>query len=153
MTRALLLVRGGLAILSIAVMCAACAQLPSREDLDVTLARHHIDLRWGRLAEAAGRVSPGLRSEFLHAWSVRLQAIELQDVEVVGVVVGADSSQADVVVAMTYVDRETLRVHSTQMTERWSFQGGGWHATSVALPAWQSASVAPQTDGTTESLP
>ena len=125
MKRALLLASA----LVVSVASVACGKHAfNRQDLDVDLARHHIDLRWGRLGEAARYVHPDLRAAFLQDWATRARDVELQDLEIVGVTVSEDGDSADVVVAVTYVERATLQVKSTTATERWQRTDDGWRA-------------------------
>lgn len=110
--------------------------LYSRQDLDVDLSKHHIDLRWGRLGEAALRVHPDMRAAFMEDWARRAGDIELQDLEVVGVTIAEDGDSADVVLALTYVERATLQVRRATTTERWSRTDQGWRVVRpIELPA------------------
>lgn len=120
---------------------AGCGKhLYSRNDLDVDLSRHHIDLRWGRVAEAARRVHPDLRTAFLQDWSRRAGEIELQDLEVVGVTEGKDGDSADVVLNVTWMDRATMQVKRSTVVERWSRTDEGWRVVRpIELPVDVSA--------------
>jgi hypothetical protein len=115
-----------------------CASFYNRDDLDIALAQHHIDLRWGRLENAAQRVAPEMRSAFLQTWAARLQDVELQDIEVAAVSLTEDGAAADVVVVVTWVERATMQVRTTQIPERWSRGEDGWRA---ATPATLAAPV------------
>ncbi len=105
-----------------------------RNDLDVTLSKHHIDLRWGRLENAAQAVTPAMRAEFVRVWAERLGANELQDLEIVGVVVAEGGDKAEVVLRVTAVDRTTMTVTSKTVTERWLRTDDGWQLEKPALP-------------------
>lgn len=105
--------------------------LYSRDDLTVDLAKHHIDLRWGRLENAAGRVDPTLRGAFLQTWSERLRDVELQEMEVAGVVM-VDDDTAEVIVVVTWVDKSSMAVRTVQLPERWVRTEGGWRLATVA---------------------
>ncbi|HEY1099628.1 MAG TPA: hypothetical protein VGF99_11905 [Myxococcota bacterium] len=107
----------------------------SREHLTEEVAKHHIDLRWGRLGNAALRVKPELRSAFIQAWSLRLQGIELQDMDVLDVA-QVDDDTIDVLVSVTYVDKVSMAVRTVQFPERWLRTDQNWQLGSVGeLPA------------------
>lgn len=105
-----------------------------RNDLDLTLSKHHIDLRWGRLENAAQAVTPAMRAEFVRVWSERFAQSELQDLEIVGVVVAEGGDKAEVVLRVTAVDRTTMTVTSKTVTERWLRTDDGWQLEKPALP-------------------
>ncbi|MDP2344336.1 MAG: hypothetical protein Q8O67_25480 [Deltaproteobacteria bacterium] len=116
---------------------AGCGKhLYTRDDLQLDMTHHHIDLRWGRLENAAVRVQPDLRGAFLTAWAGRIGAIELQDIEVTGMAISEDGDTADVVVAITYIERDTMAVRIVNVPERWARTETGWLCSSIAtLPA------------------
>ncbi len=119
-------------VVAIAAVSAACGKHGyNRDDLTIDLAKHHIDLRWGRLENAAQRVTPELRGPFLTSWATRLSGIELQDVDVQGMVF-VDDDTADVVVAVTYVERDTMAVRTVQIPERWLRTDDGWRLSLVS---------------------
>lgn len=105
----------------------------SRDDLTVTLAKHHIDLRWGRLGNAALNVKPDLREAFLKTWTQRASTIELQDIEIAAVAVAPDENSADVVVNITFVERDTMTVKTEAVSERWIRTEEGWIAEKPAV--------------------
>ncbi len=109
--------------------------LYGREQLTEDLAKHHIDLRWGRLGNAAQRVLPELRGPFIQVWSQRLQSLELQDMDVVDVA-QLDEDTVMVVVNVTYVDKLSMSVATVQFPETWKRTDTGWLLSTVAeLPA------------------
>jgi len=117
--------------------------LYNRDDLTVDLAKHHIDLRWGRLENAAQRVNPEMRGPFLQVWSTRLANLEMQDMDVAGVAM-IDDDTAEVIVVVTYVDKETMGVKTVQLPERWVRSDDGWRLATVAeLPDSSGATAAP----------
>lgn len=127
----------------VGALTSGCASMASRDDLEIAMAQHHIDLRWGRLENAATHVAPAMRGAFLQTWAARLQDVELQDIEVTGVAMADDGGSADVVVAVVFVERETMQVRSAQLTERWVRGAGGWTAAtpaSMSAPSSMSAS-------------
>lgn len=105
-----------------------------RNDLDLTLSKHHIDLRWGRLENAAQAVTPAMRAEFVKLWSERMAKSELQDLEVVGIVVAPTGDKADVIVRATLVDRGSMTVGTVTISETWLRTDGGWMLEKPALP-------------------
>ena len=109
-----------------------------RNDLDLTLSKHHIDLRWGRLENAAVAVVPAMRAEFVRVWAERLGDNELQDLEIVGVVMADDGDKAEVVVRTTMVDRASMRVVAATITETWLRTDAGWQLAKPALPDQRS---------------
>lgn len=122
-----------LAALVLLASIACGKHLYSRDDLTVTLSSHHIDLRWGRLGNAALAVQPDMRAAFLAAWGKRVGQLELQDIEVAAVVVTPDGGAADVMVNITYVERETMSVKTEAVTERWIRTDSGWLAETPAV--------------------
>jgi hypothetical protein len=119
-------------VLAVLVMGACGKHLYSRDDLTVTLSTHHIDLRWGRLGNAALAVKPEMRAAFLEAWTARAKNLELQEIEVMAVLVTPDGNAADVMVNITYVDRETMSVKTDAVVERWARTDAGWVADKPA---------------------
>ena len=111
--------------------CATAREITDRGELDVTLSRHHVDLRWGRLPNAARFVHPDLRATFLEDWKRRLKNVELTDVEVLQVYDVRDGV-ADVTVRLVYVDNRTLQLLEHTTSERWELTDGRWVATRVA---------------------
>ncbi|MCC7070181.1 MAG: hypothetical protein IT383_02595 [Deltaproteobacteria bacterium] len=109
-----------------------------RNDLDLTLSKHHIDLRWGRLENAAVAVVPAMRAEFVRVWAERLGANELQDLEIVGVVMADDGDKAEVVVRTTMIERSSMRVIAATITETWLRTDTGWQLAKPALPEQHS---------------
>lgn len=123
------------AALLLLVVGAGCGRHGyGRNDLDLTLSKHHIDLRWGRLENAAQAVVPTMRAEFVRVWSERLSAAELQDLEIVGVVMSPEGDKAEVIVRVTAVDRASMTVAATTITERWLRTDDGWQLEKPALP-------------------
>jgi hypothetical protein len=108
------------------LLVTSCASFHGREDLDIAAGKHHIDLRWGRLENAAVAVMPEKRAAFLESWAKRAGQIELQEVDVAGVVMAPDNASADVIVNLTYVERETMMVKQATMTEHWLRTADGW---------------------------
>jgi hypothetical protein len=116
------------------LLASACGKhVYNRDDLTVSLSKHHIDLRWGRLGNAALAVKPEMREAFLKTWTARVNTIELQDIEITAVVVSPDEDAADVVINVTYVERDTMTVRTEALTERWIRTENGWIAEKPAV--------------------
>lgn len=130
---------------TISTMSAACGHQFGRTDLDIALSKHHIDLRWGRIENAAQKVDPELRAAFLAEWLGRAQEIELQDLDISGVAMADDGASADVVVTFTYVERASMTVRQVQVVEKWVRTSDGWLAKKPAtLDAQKKADGAVQ---------
>ena len=119
--------------LAFTVSTGACKHAYNRDDLTVTLSKHHIDLRWGRLGNAALAVKPEMREAFLKTWTARANTIELQDIEIAAVVLSPDEDTADVVINVTFVERDTMTVKTEALTERWIRTDDGWIAEKPAV--------------------
>ena len=120
--------------LGLMIALSGCGKhLYSRDDLTVTLSTHHINLRWGRLGNAALTVKPEMRAAFLEAWGKRAGQLELQEIEVAAVVLTPDGDAADVMVNITYVDRENMSVKTEAVAERWVRTEDGWIAEKPAV--------------------
>ncbi len=134
----------GALLLALSLGAGCGKHMYSRNDLDVDMVRHHVDLRWGRLAEAAGRVHPDMRAAFLQDWSNRAATVDLQDIEVIGVTETSEGDGADVVVKLIYVDKTTMQVQQTTVTERWQRTEAGWRVVRP-IDVGGGASTAPTT--------
>jgi hypothetical protein len=101
----------------------------SRDDLNLAVMQYHIDLRWGRLENAAAKLDAPLRTEFLRTWAERLQVAELQNLEILGVTVDDSGDRADVVVMVTVLSRADMMVTNQTVTEVWQRTDQGWRCT------------------------
>ena len=126
----------GVVLVAVVATSFGCGKhLYNRENLTEDLAKHHIDLRWGRLGNAAVRVMPELRGPFVQAWSMRLAGVELQDMDIADVAL-IDDDTAQVIVNVTYVDKQSMSVRTVQFPEVWTRTEQGWQLSNVAeLPA------------------
>lgn len=111
--------------------CTTAAEIADRGDLDVTMSRHHVDLRWGRVPNAARFVHPDLRPTFVEDWQRRLTKIELTEVEVVQVF-HLGEGIAEATIRFAYVDKTSLQLKEHVSSERWELTDGYWLATRVA---------------------
>lgn len=129
-----LLLRAGL-LLQTSLLASACCstaeQITDRGDLDVAVSRHHVDLRWGRVPNAARFVHPDLQATFIEDWSRRLQNVRITDIEILHVI-ELGNGVAEVTVNIIYIDerKQSLRQHTS--TERWELTDGQWIMTRVA---------------------
>lgn len=111
--------------------CTTATQITERGELDVTMSRHHVDLRWGRLPNAARFVHTDLRAAFIEDWTRRLKRIEITELEVLNVFQTSDDV-AEVTVHIVYVVKETQQLREHTSNERWELTDGYWIATRVA---------------------
>ena len=122
-------------------------QLFTRQDLDVEVTKHHINLRWSRIENAALAVHPDLRTAFIEEWSRRAKTVELQDIDVLSVVVDDSQDAARVQTSITWVDRATFALRTTAALERWTRTAEGWRAT-LPLSLDEAAADQPFVDET-----
>jgi hypothetical protein len=118
-------------LLIMSLFALGCGKhLLGRDDLDASMFNHHNNLRWGRIANAAVMVQPEMREPFLRSWTAKLEGIELQDIEVVGVNETPDG--ADVIVRVTFVERATMTVKDAIISEKWIKTDEGWRVKEPA---------------------
>ena len=130
MTRALGLALA-LSLAAATVLVAGCGRhAHGRKELEETTSRYYLDLRWGRIPPAAARVHPDLRKAFAQDWSERLAELELQDLEVVDVVEDLENDRAEVLVCVTYVERDSMRLITKTISQLWVRSDQGWLAMS-----------------------
>lgn len=126
-----LLMLGGLVLAATVTTSSGCGKhLYNRDNLTEDLAKHHIDLRWGRLGNAAVRVTPDLRSAFITAWASRLEGVELQDMDVADIAL-LDEDTAQVIVNVTYVEKVNMSVRTVQFPEVWTRTDHGWLLSNI----------------------
>jgi hypothetical protein len=63
---------------------------------------------------------------------VKTNTIELQEIDVSAVVVTPDGDAADVVVNITYVEKQTMTVKTEVVSEKWVRTDDGWFAAKPA---------------------
>lgn len=112
----------------------AAAREDDRRELAVSISRHHLDLRWGRLPEAARFVHPDLQPAFLEDWSRRAEIISLTEVETLNLVETADGTAAEATVRIAWTDNRSMTVGETITRERWALdeETGSWRVIEVA---------------------
>ena len=135
----------GCAALVWGVLALSCGRhLYNADDLQVDAFKHNTDLRWGRLENAAQRVTPEMRRAFVTSWVQRSSEIELQDIEITGMDISVDGDAADLGIVITWVDRETMAVKVTPVTEHWVRTDDGWRCSQPAtLPVTVSPATPP----------
>ncbi len=114
--------------------CQTAREVTQRGDLDVTLSRHHVDLRWGRVPHAARFVHPDLRAAFITDWEKRFADIDVSQLEVMQVMQNEAATEATVTVKMVFVEKSTQRLRESVHTERWEYVDGTWMAVKAMLP-------------------
>ena len=110
----------------------ACAGMQARDELQETVAKHHIDLRWGRFEKASQSVTPELRNAFAAEWTAKTTRLELQEIEVTGMQINDAADAADVYIVVTWIDRASMQVQTTQVQEHWVRVGTTWMADKPA---------------------
>lgn len=104
-------------------------------ELEESTLYYYNDLRWSRLPSAAMRMHPDLREAFVADWTRRLAAVELQDIEVIDMRQDLEQDAADVSLAFSWVDRQTMQLRSATVSQRWLRTDKGWIAGShLELP-------------------
>ena len=110
----------------------ACKSMQSKDDLREIVAKHHIDLRWGRFDNASQTVTPALQKAFVAEWNAKVTNIELQEVDVTGLQVAEAGDAADVFVTITWIDRNSMQVKNSNLQEHWVRGKDGWVADKPA---------------------
>lgn len=107
----------------------------TKEDLNPALAKHFIDIRWGRVVRASENVPPEMRTAFVKHWNEQTQVADVQDIDVVASIFNDAGDSADVSLNITWVHRSEQRVRTDLVTQVWSKTEKGWIAkTFVTLP-------------------
>lgn len=142
-----------------ALVCAAlassalvsCKHAYNETDFSIALAKHHSNLRWGRIENAALMVDPKLRAAFVAEWIGRQKTIELQEVEVAGMTTSEDGDVADVMLRIVYVEKDSMSVREVVVPEQWRRTSDGWLAVKPATLEVRAPEAelepAPPTDG------
>jgi hypothetical protein len=128
MRPALLLVCATLAVSAL----SSCKHAYNETDFSIALAKHHSNLRWGRIENAALMVDPQLRAAFVAEWIGRQRSIELQEVEVAGMTTSEDGDVADVMLRIVYVEKDSMSVREVVVPEQWRRTSDGWLAVKPA---------------------
>lgn len=124
--------------------CAATEDMNRERDLRTSVSRHHLDLRWGRVPNAAVYVHPDLQPGFIEDWTRFSERVDLTDIDVQQILESGDGRQATVVVRMSWIDRASQRVETAVLDERWELlDDGQWVVTRVLDPTRRGGSPAP----------
>jgi hypothetical protein len=134
---------------------ASCKHAYNETDFSIALAKHHSNLRWGRVENAALLVDPQMRAAFVAEWLGRQQTIELQEVEVAGINRSEDGDTADVTLRIVFVDKDSMSVREVVVAEKWQRTSDGWLAVvpaslelrAPAAPPAASPPAAPPAEG------
>jgi hypothetical protein len=114
-------------VFATAIVGSACGKhVHTRQDLDMEISKHHINLRWNRIENAALNVHPDLRTAFIEDWVKRSQEVELQDIDVTSVVVEDDDDHAKIRANVTWIDRASFALRQTSIIEKWVRTDDGW---------------------------
>lgn len=110
-------------------VCLSCTKATlGRQELQESLTRHYLDLRWGRIASAARYMSPELQAEFVRDWEVRTQQYTLNEFDVTHIVDTPDGEGADVYIEVSLVDQNTLTLKRKKWVQKWIKTDAGWRA-------------------------
>jgi hypothetical protein len=124
--RALLLCLS-LSFVSLSPFAVGCGKhLHGKAELEDTVGRHYLDLRWGRLGNAALRVHPDMREAFVKDWSARTAHMELQELEVVDIAFDPKTDSAQVTLALAWVDKGAMMLHQQTVVQKWIRTDEGW---------------------------
>lgn len=111
------------------VACLGCAKATlGRQELQESLTRHYLDLRWGRIASAARYLRPDLQDEFVRDWEARTQQYALNEFDVTHIVDSPDGEGADVYIEVSLVDQNTLTLKRKKLVQKWIKTESGWQA-------------------------
>jgi hypothetical protein len=99
-----------------------------KDDLQVATGKHYLDLRWGRIRAAAKRVHPDLRKGFIEDWTKRTNDVEIHDLEVVEMDIDEEGDSAEILVSVNWVDRTTMTMQQSTITQKWVRTDDGWVA-------------------------
>lgn len=125
MNRLLLVVLPVVLALS-AVACGKHAH--GMKELQEVTHHYYNDLRWARLPAAAARMHPDIRKPFLEDWTRRGQELQLQDLEIVDMKDDLENDKAEVTLLVTWVERSSMQLRSSTITQTWLRTDDGWMA-------------------------
>lgn len=98
---------------------------------------YYNDLRWNRLPSAAARMHPDIRAAFLEDWTRRGQELQLQDLEIVSLREDLENDKAEVTLVVSWVERSSMRLFTTTLTQTWVRTDNGWLAADpLELPRY-----------------
>jgi hypothetical protein len=117
---------GGIALGGILMGGCALSDAYHREDLKVAVSKHHINLRWGRIPQAAMRLHPDLREGFIKDWEKQSTKLEIKDIEVVDILIHENKNVALVQMQITYLTKNSLQMNTYAATEKWRFIDERW---------------------------
>jgi hypothetical protein len=115
-----------LVILPVALVVVGCAGRQRPVELDEDVRGYGEGLRWGRLAEAAGRIPPRERGEFLIEREELADDLRIGDWEIERVEWQEPDRRATVTVRWTWHLDSRGIVHRTTTEQRWQRSGKRW---------------------------
>lgn len=115
-----------LAIVMLGALLTGCGAAPKRgEEMMESVRTYNDGVRWGRLANAASRVPPDQRDDFIDEHDELAEELHITDWEVVRVKKVSDGKAAVHVKYSWYQDAEGI-VRETTAEQRWERHGKAW---------------------------
>lgn len=108
--------------------------LYQRHDLQAALLKHHQNIRWGRLTQAAAPVQPELQRDFVQSWSAHIERLELHNVDVIGMSEAPGGDVVEVSVRLQWIDQQSMNMRSKTLTEVWVRTQEGWQVAAPVFP-------------------
>ena len=102
-----------------------------RQELQESLTRHYLDLRWGRIASAARYMQPELQEKFVGAWEANTQAYTINEFDVTHIIDTPDGEGAEVYIEISLVDQNTLTLKRMKLVQKWIKTEAGWRAAEL----------------------
>jgi hypothetical protein len=102
-----------------------------RQELQESLTRHYLDLRWGRIASATRYMQPELQQEFVGAWEANTQAFTINEFDVTHIIDTPDGEGAEVYIEISLVDQNTLTLKRLKLVQKWLKTDTGWRAAEL----------------------
>ena len=97
-----------------------------QDDLRAAATRHHVNLRWGRIPNAANTLHPDLQAAFVQDWETKTQQVEIKDIEIVDLLMHENQNEAMIQMQITYLTKDTLEMKSYATQEKWRFVNDRW---------------------------
>lgn len=104
----------------------AVSKMYHQEDLTRELTRHHVNLRWGRVPNAATSLHPDLQPGFVQDWENVQKRLEIKDIEVIDILMDPAQTEATVKLQMSYLDKDTMTFKTYVTTEKWHYDEKRW---------------------------
>lgn len=118
--------------LMLLLACLSCAKATlGRQELQESLTRHYLDLRWGRVASAARYMRADLQTEFVRVWEMHAQKLTLNEFDVTHILDTPDGEGAEVYLEVSVVDQSTLTLKQMKLVQKWVKTDAGWRAAEL----------------------